>query len=522
MHLNYHYFKFLCPALEEKIKNTALIACFSQNKEELVMEFSSPETTSFFIRALLLPANTCLSFPEDFRRSKKNSVDLFPDIIGKNIKEIRLLTFERAFYLLFDSGHALLFKMHGNRSNLLLYPTINAPALSVFKKELKEDLNIVIGELNKPLDLSEERFLELEGNASQFLPTLGKLPRAWLKENGYLEANPKERYLLIKTVIDLLESPLFSVFKLDQKYHFTLLPCEKALASTTDPIAAANTFYRYAVVTGTFEDLRGNVLKSLSDQIKKTESYITKTNEKLLSLENEPPPSQTADVIMANLHQLPKGVEKVELFDFYLNENREFIIKRGLTPQKHAENLYRKSKNRKIEIDQLRNNLASKENLFLELSTQLEEIQGIEDFKTLKNTLKSEKIHSGKKDSLAPVPYKKFEFEGFDILVGKSSKGNDELLRRFTWKDDLWLHAKDVSGSHVIIKQQSGMVISKTVLERAAELAAYYSKNRSEQHAPVIYTPSKYVRKVKGSPAGAVMVDREKVIMVTPKGPQDK
>ena len=225
---------------------------------------------------------------------------------------------------------------------------------------------------------------------------------------------------------------------------------------------------------------------------------------------------------MANLHQLPKGTEKVELFDFYLNENREFNIKRGLSPQKHAENLYRKSKNRKIEIDQLRNNLASKETLLLELTAQMEEVQDIEDFKTLKITLKSEKIHSGKKDLLPPAPYKKFEFEGFDILVGKSSKGNDELLRRFAWKDDLWLHAKDVSGSHVIIKQRSGMVISKSVLERAAELAAYYSKNRSEKHSPVIYTPSKYVRKVKGSPAGAVMVDREKVIMVTPKGPQEE
>ena len=303
------------------------------------MEFSRPDSASFFIRALLLPANTCLSFPEDFRRSKKNRVDLFPDIIGKKIKDIRLLSFERAFYLRFTSGHALLFKMHGSRSNILLYPSLNSPALSIFKKELKDDLNIAIRELNKPLDLSLERFLELEGNASLFLPTLGKLPRAWLKENGYLEADLEQRYLLIKTVMDMLESPLFSVYKQDQKYHFTLLPCEKGLESTTDPIAAANSFYRYAVVARTFEDLKGNVLKSLSDQIKKTESYIKKTNEKLLSLENEPPPSQTADVIMANLHQLPKGTEKVELFDFYLNGNREFNIKRGLSPQKHAENL---------------------------------------------------------------------------------------------------------------------------------------------------------------------------------------
>jgi predicted ribosome quality control (RQC) complex YloA/Tae2 family protein len=70
-----------------------------------------------------------------------------------------------------------------------------------------------------------------------------------------------------------------------------------------------------------------------------------------------------------------------------------------------------------------------------------------------------------------------------------------------------------------LIKFRSGLKFPKSVVERAAELAAYYSKNKNESLAAVIYTPSKHVRKVKGSHAGAVMVDKESVLMVIPKGP---
>jgi predicted ribosome quality control (RQC) complex YloA/Tae2 family protein len=73
----------------------------------------------------------------------------------------------------------------------------------------------------------------------------------------------------------------------------------------------------------------------------------------------------------------------------------------------------------------------------------------------------------------------------------------------------------------VLIKYRSGINFPKTVLERAAELAAYYSKNKNESLSPVMYTPAKFVRKVKGSAPGAVMVEKENVLMVKPTGPKE-
>jgi predicted ribosome quality control (RQC) complex YloA/Tae2 family protein len=116
------------------------------------------------------------------------------------------------------------------------------------------------------------------------------------------------------------------------------------------------------------------------------------------------------------------------------------------------------------------------------------------------------------------LPYRETEFKGFIIRIGKSAADNDELTLKYSHKDDLWLHAKDVAGSHVIVKQQSGKEFSKDVIERAAQLAAFYSKRKGESLCPVAVTAKKFVRKRKGDPAGAVVVEKEKVILVEPKG----
>ena len=104
----------------------------------------------------------------------------------------------------------------------------------------------------------------------------------------------------------------------------------------------------------------------------------------------------------------------------------------------------------------------------------------------------------------------------FDIWIGKNAKNNDLLTQKYAHKDDLWLHAKDVTGSHVIIKQQPGKNFPEPVIEKAAQLAAYFSKMRTDSLCAVIYTPKKYVRKPKGLPEGAVIVDKEKVLLVEP------
>ncbi|SNS21784.1 Fibronectin-binding protein A N-terminus (FbpA) [Belliella buryatensis] len=520
MHLNYHFLRFLCPQLNVSFRDAEIVTCFSQNKDELVIGCIIDDS-EIYIRANLLPSISCLSFPDEFKRGKRNTVSLFPELLGQKFSKIEVIPFERAFVCIMESGDKLLFKLHGTRSNVIYYRKGEDLPTRVFRNEIKDDHQLQLHVLAKNLDLSKANFIALEGNASKFLPTLGKIPREHLKTQGYIEASLDKKWELMQSMMDMLDSPLYSIVKGHTGHSLSLLPEKKPLYQSSNPIAACNELFKYLVVIQAFEKEKQYWVKSFEDQKKKSQAYILKTTEKLNSLEKETAPSQLADVIMANLHQIPKGAEEVELFNFYTQEQAIFKLKRGLSPQKFAENLYRKSKNRKIEIDQLYQNLADKEALLENIQAMLAELSDITHFKDLKSFIKQNQLLSKEKEKQEQVPFKRFEFEGFEILIGKSAKSNDEMLRYFAWKEDLWLHAKDVSGSHVIIKYKSGLNFPKTVLEKAAELAAYYSKNKNESIAPIIYTPVKFVRKVKGAAPGAVMVDKEKVMMVVPRGPQD-
>ena len=131
--------------------------------------------------------------------------------------------------------------------------------------------------------------------------------------------------------------------------------------------------------------------------------------------------------------------------------------------------------------------------------------------------MKNNLIKTSKESPPETPRFKMYEHMGFRILVGRNAKNNDELTFQYGYKEDLWLHAKDVKGSHVLIKYQSGQNFPKPVIRYAAELAGYYSGNKNANTCPVIYTPRKYVRKSKGLPAGAVMVDKEEIIFVNPR-----
>jgi predicted ribosome quality control (RQC) complex YloA/Tae2 family protein len=116
-----------------------------------------------------------------------------------------------------------------------------------------------------------------------------------------------------------------------------------------------------------------------------------------------------------------------------------------------------------------------------------------------------------------PSLFKEFDFENYTILVGRNSKNNDVLTFQHAHKEDIWLHAKGVSGSHVIVKRKGSGGIPEPVINRAAELAAYFSKAKSSSMVLVMYTERKFVRKFKSALPGQVIVEKEHTILVEPK-----
>jgi len=117
-------------------------------------------------------------------------------------------------------------------------------------------------------------------------------------------------------------------------------------------------------------------------------------------------------------------------------------------------------------------------------------------------------------------PWRFRTLEGWDVLIGRSSEGNDHLTLHLARPEDYWFHAHGCPGSHVVLRRGKGPnEPSKSTLEEVASWAAYHSKARTAGKVPVHYTLKKYVRKPRGAKAGLVMIEREKALLVRPAEP---
>ena len=123
------------------------------------------------------------------------------------------------------------------------------------------------------------------------------------------------------------------------------------------------------------------------------------------------------------------------------------------------------------------------------------------------------------------IKFRVFELdENYTLYVGKNASNNDELTMKFAKPNDIWLHARGSSGSHCVIKSKSNKneKIPKIILQKAAEIAAYYSGAKNAKYTPVCYTQKKYVHKPTNANTGAVVLQREEIIMVEPKLPKNE
>jgi predicted ribosome quality control (RQC) complex YloA/Tae2 family protein len=515
VHNNYFFLRQLTSSLNDLLRSAVVSECFSQNKEELIIRFERKDTP-FFIKASLTPSFSCLSFPENFHRARRNSVDLFHNLIGQRVEGLRQFENERSFAINFSNNFTLLFKMHGNRSNIILFH--QEVLEEIFRSSIEADTTLNLNKLDRHIDWSYENFVQHQTKPESVYFTFGKVVWKYLRAQRYDNLTSHEQWQAIQDILEQFKNPTFYILQLDGKPIFSLLKFDDVLKEFTDPIKAINEFYFFSTHQDAFTKERSAAISILKTKLQAAENYSDKASQKLSELESDNHYKIWADLLMANINSIAPGSERIVLADFY-HENKqvEIKLKKDLSPQKNAAIFYKKSKNQVIEVNHLKQLLANKEEEKKSIKIQLDQIEAAEDLKSLRILVGKLNVISEKERQSIPVPYREVEFNSFKIWIGKNAQGNDALTLKYGYKEDLWLHAKDVAGSHVLLKYQAGKNFPKEVIERAAQLAAYYSKRKNESLCPVIVTPRKFVRKRKGDLPGAVMVDREDVIMVEPK-----
>ncbi|MEM7297210.1 MAG: NFACT family protein [Bacteroidota bacterium] len=328
---NYFFLKRLANSLNQQLKGLALLECFSQNKDELILGFANEEK-EFIVRANLDPNVSLLQFPEDFSRAGKNSVDLFKELIDQEVASVEEFSYERSFQVVFQNGDRLIFKMHARRANIL--HGRDSKVISLFKKNLSQDSQIELSSLHKKLDISRDQFRSIGSDPLELIPALGKESKIYLERKGYYELDEGEKWTALNDLLSALEEN--PIHLLESPLRISLL--NKDPNSTNDPIAATNWLYEKTVRSFYFDKEKQQVVNQLKQKIKKSENYISKNQEKLVQIEESRSPEEIANILMANLHQIQTGLSKVVLTDIYNNEPITIKLNTSLTPQKNAEN----------------------------------------------------------------------------------------------------------------------------------------------------------------------------------------
>lgn len=235
---------------------------------------------------------------------------------------------------------------------------------------------------------------------------------------------------------------------------------------------------------------------------------------------------RSGELLLANVHRIEKNAEQVEL-EGYDGVKMTVSLDPNVSVAKNAERYFRKYKKAKAGIGVIRERLRETEREAAFLTSLQAEIADARDV-TVLSQIRSKLIEHGyaggpgrpREDAkAAAAPFRKFEFAGWEILVGKSAAGNDYLTTKLARPEDLWLHAEGMPGSHVIVRNPKRREIAPEILMRAASLAAYFSKGRGSAKVPVAYTSAKFVKKPKGVKPGTVMLTARKTIMAAPEKP---
>lgn len=344
-----------------------------------------------------------------------------------------------------------------------------------------------------------------------------------------LTERPNEKMLVWQeffTAIDTQLSP--SLYEVAEKEYFTPINYrffdsntqQKKMYPTLSELLDA--FYQEKAEKDRAKQQGGELIRKIENELKRNRNKLKKREQTLKDSENAEDYRRDGELLTTFMAQVPRGANEVTLPNYY-EEDRPITIKLdpALTPNQNAQKYfhrYQKLKNAvKLigkQIEEAKNEIDYLESVLSQL-----EIAGPMDIEVIKEELTAEgylkKKSSKKQKRKKPSqPDQYLSTDGTLILVGKNNLQNDQLSLKTAKKTDYWLHAKNIPGSHVIVK--SDQPSDETITE-AAELAAYFSKYRHSAQVPVDLVQVKHLRKPNGAKPGYVIYENQKTIIVTPE-----
>lgn len=289
-----------------------------------------------------------------------------------------------------------------------------------------------------------------------------------------------------------------------------------------------DTTYRRRDIFDRISQKSQGIKKSVQIKLDRAINKLSKQREELLESKDREKLKIYADLISANIHRIPRGVDRIELENFY-DENlvpMNIPLDMKLSPAENAQRYYKRySKMKNAEslllqqIPETEYEISYLEHVLISIDNamEIEELDEIKEELIKEGYIRDNKANKRKKQKEGKLssPHHYISQDGLQIYVGKNNRQNEYLTLKFANREDIWLHVQNMPGSHVIIRKENKDIPS-TTLEEAAILAAYYSKGKNSNNVPVDYTERKHVKKIRNAKPGMVTYDNFKTVNVTP------
>ncbi|OQO71406.1 hypothetical protein BH747_00810 [Enterococcus villorum] len=344
-----------------------------------------------------------------------------------------------------------------------------------------------------------------------------------------LAERPNEKMFVWREFFTAIEKQLSPcLFEVKNKEYFTPIVYQsleqvalrKESYSTLSSLLDA--YYQEKTEKDRAKQQGGELIRKIENELKRNKNKLKKREQTLKDSENAENYRRDGELLTTFMTQVPRGASEVTLPNYYEEDQPiKIALDPALSPNQNAQKYFHRYQKLKNAVKLIGQQIedAKNEIQYLESVLSQLEIAGPMDIDVIKEELTAEgylKRNTAKKQKRKKPsqPDHYLSDDGTLILVGKNNLQNDQLSLKTAKKTDYWLHAKNIPGSHVIIK--SDQPTDETITQ-AAELAAYFSKYRHSAQVPVDLVQVKHLRKPNGAKPGYVIYENQKTIIVTPE-----
>ena len=275
-----------------------------------------------------------------------------------------------------------------------------------------------------------------------------------------------------------------------------------------------------------------DLMRALKSALDKLYLKKQRLSEDLLRAENSEDFRLYGELLTANIHLAKAGEPSVTVTNYYTGEPVTIPLDIRYSTSKNAQNYFKKYGKAKTAVKEkaLQLEEVGKDIEYLEsVSAFADNASSVEEIEELRNELVENGYLRRRKNAFRtgkskPAPHEYYVAGGFRVLIGRNNKENDILTFKTAGNKDIWLHTKDIHGSHAILftNGMSADDMPEEAIFEAAALAAYYSKGRDSENVPVDYVPVRFVKKPNGAKPGMVIFTNNRTVWVTPKVPENR